>query len=131
MTSAPKSKAGNASDKSIAQTAETILDPEAFLTNSRDQVETFLNANETIMKSMTALNAEMMAFGSRRISENLDRGETLADCEGAEDALRVHSQFFQTATQQYLEQTGTMLAIISRIVPAAFAQSDTRPRLSP
>ena len=78
-------------------------------------MEAFLDANETIMKSMAALNAEMMAFGNRRICENLERGESLADCEGAEAAFKIHSEFFQTATQQYLEQTSTVLALMAKM----------------
>jgi hypothetical protein len=85
--------------------SEQALDPEAFLVNSQDHMDAFLKANETIMQSMAALNAEVMAFGNKRLSENFERSESLADCDGAEEAFRVHCAFFQTAAQQYLEQT--------------------------
>ena len=96
-------------------TTENALDHEAFLVSSKDHLDVFLNANETIMKSMAALNAEVMAFGNRRLCENIERTESLADCEGAEEAFRVHSEFFQTATQQYLEQTSTVLSTLSKM----------------
>ncbi len=96
-------------------TTESALDHEAFLVSSKDHLDAFLNANETIMNSMAALNADVMAFGNRRLSENIERTESLADCEGAEEAFRVHSEFFQTATQQYLEQTSTVLSTLSKM----------------
>ncbi len=52
---------------------------------------------------------------ARRSSENIERTESLADCERAEEAFRVHSKFFQTAAQQYLEQTSTVLSTMSKM----------------
>lgn len=96
-------------------TTENALDHETFLVSSKDPLDAFLKANETIMNSMAALNADVMAFGNRRLSENIERTESLADSEGAEEAFRVHSEFFQTATQQYLEQTSTVLSTLSKM----------------
>lgn len=95
--------------------SEQALDPEAFLANSRDHMDAFLKANETIMQSMAALNAEAMAFGGKRLSENIERSESLADSDGAEEAFRVHCTFFETAAQQYLEQTSTVLSIMAKM----------------
>jgi hypothetical protein len=94
---------------------EQALDPEAFLVNSQDHMDAFLKANETIMQSMAALNAEVMAFGNKRLSESFERSESLADCDGAEEAFRVHCAFFQTAAQQYLEQTSTVLSLMTKM----------------
>ena len=106
--------------------SEQALDPEAFLVNSQDHMDAFLMANETIMQSMAALNAEAMAFGSKRLSENLERSESLADCDGTEEAFRVHCAFFQTAAQQYLAQTSTVLSLMSKMTEEFWSPLGTK-----
>jgi hypothetical protein len=105
---------------------EQALDPDAFLANSQDHMDAFLKANETIMQSMAALNTEVMAFGNKRLSENLERSESLADCDGTEEAFRVHCAFFQTAAQQYLAQTSTVLSLMSKMTEEFWSPLGTK-----
>jgi hypothetical protein len=86
-----------------------------LLDENRDNLKAFVEANEAIMNGMAALNAEMLAFGNKRFCENLDRSESLVGCNDAEQAFRVQCEFFQSATQQYLDQTGNVLAIMAKI----------------
>ncbi len=66
------------------------------------------------MNGMAALNSEILAFGNKRARENLERSESLVGCEDVEQALRIQWEFLQSATQQYLDQTNNLLAIMAR-----------------
>ncbi len=108
MAGSPKKTSGP------GQTAERA-EPEAFIDENRDSLKAFVEANEAIMNSMAALGAETVAFGNRRLSENIERSETLMRCQNAEQAFRVQYDFFQSATQQYLEQANNMMEIMARM----------------
>ncbi len=81
----------------------------------RHNLEAFVEANEAIMKGISALNAEMIAFGNKRVLENVERSESLWHCEDPEQAFRLQFDFFQSAMQQYLDQANNMMAIMSRM----------------
>ena len=96
------------------QTAERE-EPEAFIDENRDSLKAFVEANEAIMNSMAALGAETVAFGNRRLRENIERSELLMHCQDAEQAFRVQYDFFQSTTQQYLEQANNIMEIMTRV----------------
>ncbi len=79
-----------------------------------EDLEAFVQANEAIMKGMAALNSEVLAFGNKRARENLERSESLAGCGDVEQALRIQWEFLESATQQYLDQTNNLLAIMAK-----------------
>lgn len=89
--------------------------PEDLSDVQRHNLEAFVEANEAIMKGISALNAEMIAFGNKRVLENVERSESLWHCEDAEQAFRVQFDFFQSAMQQYLDQANNMMSIMSRM----------------
>ncbi len=66
------------------------------------------------MKGMAALSSEMMDFSNRRLSEFTKRSESLVGCKDAEEAFRIQCDFAQSATQQYLDQSNTLLTILAK-----------------
>ena len=88
---------------------------EASMDDSNDDLETFVRANEAIMNVVAALSSEMLAFGNKRLRENIERSESLVDCKDAEQAFRIQCEFVRSATQQYLEQTTNMLSIMTKM----------------
>ncbi len=108
MAGSPKKTSGP------GQTPERA-EHEAFIDKNRDSLKAFVEANEAIMNSMAALGAETVAFGNRRLSENFERSETLMRCQNAEQAFRVQYDFFQSATQQYLEQANNIMETMAKM----------------
>ncbi len=100
---------------SESDTATERLEHDALTDENTRNVEAFVQANEAIMNGMAALNAEMLDFGNKRLSENIERSGSLMSCNDAEEAFRVQWNFFQSATQQYLDQTNNMLAIMAKM----------------
>lgn len=82
---------------------------------NRQSLQAFVEANEAIMNGMSALSAEMAAFGGKRLSANLERSQSLAGCDDAEKAFRIQSEFFESAMRQYLEQAGNVMEIMASI----------------
>ena len=107
--------AGGAKTTSGPGQASGRAEHEAFIDENRDSLKAFVEANEAIMDTMAALGADMVAFGNRRLRENIERSESLADCKDPEQAFRVQYDFFQSATQQYLEQANNMMEIMARM----------------
>jgi hypothetical protein len=87
--------------------------PENIAEENRRSMEAFIEANAAIMDGMAALSAEILAFGNRRLSANLERSQSLVACEDAEQAFRVHSEFFESAVRQYLDQANNVMTIMA------------------
>jgi hypothetical protein len=99
---------------------------EALIDENKDSLKAFVDANEVIMDSMAALGAEMVAFGNKRLRENIERSESLMRCQDAEQALRLQYDFFQSATQQYLAQANNMMEIMARMTGQFWAPLQER-----
>nr|NIS43877.1 phasin family protein [Desulfuromonadales bacterium] len=56
--------------------------------------------------------AEMLAFGNKRLSANIERSQSLAGCEDMEQAFQVQTEFFESAVRQYLEQANHVMTIM-------------------
>ncbi len=91
------------------------LKPEASSDETSHALDAFVQANEAIMDSMAALGAEMMEFGTKRVRENIERTESLMRCDDPAEAFRIQQEFFQSATQQYLEQTNKVLTVMTKM----------------
>ena len=100
---------------SASETATEHAEHHASSDESTQNVEAFVEANEAIMNGMAALNSEMLAFGNKRLSENIERSGSLMSCNDAEEAFRIQWDFLQSATQQYLDQTNDLLAIMAKM----------------
>ncbi len=100
---------------SASKTATERLEHNAHTDENTQNFEAFVRANEAIMNGMAALNSDMHAFGNKRLRENVERSESLVSCNDSEEAFRIQWDFFQSATQQYLDQTNNMLAIMAKM----------------
>ena len=91
------------------------LEPEASSDEASHALNAFVQANEEIMDSMAALGAEMMEFGAKRVRENIERSESLMRCNDPVEAFRIQHEFYQSATQQYLEQSNKVLTVMAQM----------------
>lgn len=88
---------------------------EDLIEENRQSMETFVRANAAVLEGMAALSAEMLAFGNKRLSANIERSQTLAGCHDMEQAFKVQTDFFESAVQQYLDQANQMMEIMTTI----------------
>ena len=89
--------------------------PEDLIEENRRSMEAFVQANAAVLDGMAALSAEMLTFGNKRFSANIERSQSLAGCEDAEQAFQVQTEFFESAVRQYLDQANNMMMIMSSI----------------
>jgi len=94
---------------------EKPADAEALIEQNRQSMESFTRANAAVLEGMAALSAEMLAFGNKRFSANVERSQTLAGCQDMEQAFKVQTEFFESAVRQYLDQANQVMAIMSTI----------------
>jgi len=90
-------------------------DPEDLIEENRQSMEAFVQANAAVLDGMAALSAEMLTFGTKRFSANIERSQSLAGCEDAEQAFQVQTEFFESAVRQYLDQANNVVMIMSSI----------------
>ena len=111
---------------SASETATERLEHDAPTDENTQSLEAFVQANEAIMNGMAALNSEMLSFANTRLGENIERSESLMSCNDAEEAFRIQWDFFQSATQQYLDQTNNMLAVMAKMTGGFWAPVEER-----
>ncbi len=104
----------------VEQAAERS-DVEAFLDEDSGNLKAFIESNEAIMNGMATLSAELMAFGTKRLRANIERTETLTGCRDAEQAFRVQCEFFESATQEYLDQANNVMKLMAAMTRAFWA----------
>ena len=114
-------KKGSASKKATER-----LEHDAPTDENTQNLEAFVQANEAIMPGMAALNSEMLAFANKRLGENIERSESLMSCNDVEEAFRIQWDFFQSATQQYLDQTNNVLALMAKMTGGFWAPVQER-----
>ena len=123
----PQSMMTESTEKgSASKTATERLEHDAPTDENAQSLEAFVQANEAIMNGMAALNSEMLAFGNKRLGENIERSESLMSCNDAEEAFRIQWDFFQSATQQYLDQTNNILAVMAKMTGGFWAPVEER-----
>ena len=98
-----------------ARAPATPIDHEDLLEENRRSLEAFVQANAAVLDGMAALSAEMLAFGNKRLSANIERSQSLAGCEDMEQAFQVQTEFFESAVRQYLEQANHVMTIMTTI----------------
>ncbi len=114
------------STKKDSASAKERLEHDAHSDENTQNLEAFVRANEAIMGGMAALSSEIHAFGNNRLRENIERSESLISCNDAEEAFRIQWDFFQSATQQYLDQTNNMVSIMAKMTGDFWAPVEER-----
>ena len=74
-----------------------------------------MKANEVLLGNILELTQQVFAFGAARLQENIRMSQSLMSCRDPDEALRSEGAFFQSAVEQYLDQSGKMLELMSRM----------------
>jgi len=108
-------KALAAEENASAKATAAPPNPDDLAEENRRSLEAFVRANAAVLDGMAALSAEMLAFGNKRLSANIERSQSLAGCQDVEQALQVQTEFFESAVRQYLEQANHVMTIMTKI----------------
>ncbi len=107
--------------KSADERAAKRSNPEELVEKNRRSLEAFVESNAAATDGMATLSAEILAFGNKRLNANLERSQSLVACEDAEQAFRVHYEFFESAVRQYQDQTNNMMTIMASMTRGLWA----------
>lgn len=111
-----------------APSAPESAEQQAVVEQNQANLVAFVEANEAIMAGMAALGAEAVGFGTKRLRDNIERTETLLACRDPEQAFRVQCEFFEQATQHYLEQANQVMTIMTAMTQNFLAPLEERTR---
>ena len=100
--------------------------PDAVIDENQANLAAFVEANEAIMAGMATLSAEVVGFGTKRLRDNMERTESLLACRDPEQAFRMQCEFFEQATQQYLDQANQVMTIMTAITQNFLAPLEER-----
>lgn len=121
----PKSPAG-VSQKAGSKRKAPATDGQAVIDLNSENLDALMRANDALMSAVLELTQEILAFNATRLQENVRRSQTLMSSKDPEEAFRAQSEFFQSALQQYVEQTGKMLALMTKMNRECWAPWEAR-----
>lgn len=109
-----------------AAVTPAAITPDAVIDENQANLAAFVEANEAIMAGMATLSAEVVGFGTKRLRDNIERTESLLACRDPEQAFRMQCEFFEQATQQYLDQANQVMTIMTAITQNFLAPFEER-----
>ena len=82
-----------------------------MLSNGDVGVKAVMEANRAFLDGMAAMSEEIGRFVGNRLQEDMGASQSLMACKTPEQAMSVQLAFAQTATQQYFEEAGRLMAL--------------------
>jgi hypothetical protein len=126
----PKAASKGRKQDAVQHMTESVkpgaVTPDAIIDENQANLAAFVEANEAIMAGMATLSAEVVGFGTKRLRDNIERTESLLACRDPEQAFRVQCEFFEQATQQYLDQANQVMTIMTAITQNFLAPFEER-----
>ena len=83
----------------------------ALVDTNGANIAAFVRASEALWSGMTSMSQEMMQFASTRLRENMDLSGSVLQCGDPREAFRLECDYARSATRQYLDEAGKLLAI--------------------
>jgi Phasin protein len=77
--------------------------------------------NGTCSKAITSLNAEWLGLLQRRVQEDFALPQRLASCQCTEEVVRVYSEFWQKATDDYRKEFADLSRLSSIMMSESMA----------
>ena len=70
---------------------------------------------ELLNSGMLEIMAESISFLSERLEEDMATQKALLECKTPADLMRVQSEFYQTALEQYSAEAGRLMNLLPKI----------------
>jgi hypothetical protein len=118
MVRATKTKEASAGREGNGQLAR--VDYERLMAVSSANFEALMRASEALMKGVAQLNEELVTFASNQIRENIESGQSLAQCANWSELVDKQASLTRTATEQYLAELGRLATLASETTLAGW-----------
>ncbi len=101
---------------------------QAAMAANEQNLNALMKANEVLLGNILELTQQVFAFGAARLQENIRMSQSLMSCRDPDQAIRSESEFFQSSVEQYLDQSGKMLELMSRMTRDCWSPLEDRAR---
>jgi phasin family protein len=112
------------------ETETPVPGPEvqAAMAANEQNLNALMKANEVLLGNILELTQQVFAFGAARLQENIRMSQSLMSCRDPDQAIRSEGEFFQSSVEQYLDQSGKMLELMSRMTRECWTPLEDRAR---
>ena len=123
----PQPRARRGRKRETQQQAPTPEVQGAMAANEQN-LSALMRSNEVLLGSILELTQQVFAFGAARLQENIRMSQSLMSCRDPDEAVRSEGEFLQSAVEQYLDQSGKMLELMSRMTRDCWSPLEDRAR---
>jgi phasin family protein len=124
-TPQPESRKGQ---KRAAKTTAPAPEVQAVMAANEQNFNALMKANEALLGNILELTQQVFAFSAARLQENIRMSQSLMSCRDPDEAFRSENEFLQSAVQQYVDQAGKMLDLMSRMTRECWVPLEDRAR---
>ena len=116
------------SRKRTAETPAPAPEVRAAMALNEQNFNALMKANEVLMGNVLELTQQIFAFGAARLQENIRISQSLMSCRDPDEAVRSEGEYLQSAVEQYVDQSGKMLELMSRMTRECWSPLEDRAR---
>ncbi len=121
----PQARRGRKRDTETPAPAPEV---QAAMAANEQNLNALMRANEVLLGNILELTQQVFAFGAARLQENIRISQSLMSCRDPDEAIRSEGEFLQSAVEQYLDQSGKMLELMSRMSQDCWSPFEDRAR---
>lgn len=78
---------------------------------SQKSLLAFAHLHTRLLRNALEVNAEILDFARKRITEDIRTNDRLCSCDNVTDAMEVMSGFYQKAFEEYTEEANNLVRI--------------------
>ena len=117
-----------ATQRTQETTEEMSKDVERFAQNLAPSFEAMMKANaqagQIWMEQLNNISNELITFTNNRLSHDMEVMQRLSNCRDPFQAMQIQSECLQTASKQYIEETGKIAEMATEASMNCFKQMD-------
>lgn len=121
----PQARRGRKRETQLQAPAPEV---QAAMAANEQNLSALMRSNEVLLGSILELTQQVFAFGAARLQENIRMSQSLMSCRDPDEAVRSEGEFLQSAVEQYLDQSGKMLELMSRMTRDCWSPLEDRAR---
>ena len=119
MTASSASETAKGAARTAVQTAQGTLNTltgglSKLVSLNSVLLEAYGEASRAYLQQLTSLNEELAKFTSRRMKEQSDARQSLANCKDWSDALHAQQDFIQDSSKEYLDEAARLFKMMSQ-----------------
>lgn len=89
-------------------------------------LDAFFQAGQAMLRGVSALNEEFIAFANTRLRSNMKTGRSLNNCDSVEEAFQVQCDYARAASEEYFTQATKLLNIAAEVARESWTPVESR-----